>query len=923
MSGIDPFAFKHRGEQRKEPISSVQGDELFTSTVRFLDLHRILSARGTDVGQVEAVLPGGGESNPMDDEWINRAIAELLAEIREVEAKFEFPRDKQDQTDDWLLGVFAAAVGDEDVKILTGMWAGTAETVVTEPIDAEPGTVAKAINDLKLPGVDVESEGRANGSKVETFTVRGVVTVKALEEIAPDSTVYKVLKAVADIGKNRMKRIFSGSDLGSDEGEDDRQKVLQLFVSDRATPEKRRKALADVSDALLPSLKLVARERVVRKFIETRFDAGREFLDGLLGEPGLLSSGTKEGPLWRSLVPEPASLSEEIQIEGEKFEGYLVVPSTEPYRFDLIGGKSVKLEIDGDEFDSISADGKVLEAGRLHRIDIRPKGSQVRVHVVGHSFAYRPLNECIVYSTERVDRAASEWARLRRFVQFAELFDLGIEEVKLMGGKPDLGKALSGGLDTAARFRSFMEVHSYVSLKDATGIQDGALLRGLEKQGEGKADPWAERIASLFDQEPQVFKKAAESIGLSAKQLGSVDALEAVWAVVELQRRTGIPAVSENGEVNPKELTLKELAEIAKANIDVGFETTAKLRDHVRASGDLETWRTVAGAIFENVRTRKRDALLSYVRHRHGFDTVERLYEEFLLDPAVEPVVQTSRLKEAISAVQLFVQRCFLKLEKGVSPFALNREHWEWMKNYRVWEANRKIFLYPENWLEPEFRQGKTHLFQEFEGALLQEDITEDLVERQLYNYLRGLDDISHLEIVSMFCERDLQDPAGAVLHVIGRTAGMPTKFFYRTYSRQVWSPWVPVDASIEGDHVVASVWRGRFYILWVTFIEKTSPSQSLQDVKKINDLGGKGVEVLRPSVVVEAQLHWSQYFNGEWSETRASAISNPMVLRIRGEFQPQNISIHVSQGLPKHPKEAELERKEKALRENEDRRRS
>lgn len=29
---------------------------------------------------------------------------------------------------------------------------------------------------------------------------------------------------------------------------------------------------------------------------------------------------------------------------------------------------------------------------------------------------------------------------------------------------------------------------------------------------------------------------------------------------------------------------------------------------------------------------------------------------------------------------------------------------WEWRKNYRVWEANRKVFVYPENWIEPELR---------------------------------------------------------------------------------------------------------------------------------------------------------------------------------------------------------------------------
>jgi SpoVK/Ycf46/Vps4 family AAA+-type ATPase len=29
---------------------------------------------------------------------------------------------------------------------------------------------------------------------------------------------------------------------------------------------------------------------------------------------------------------------------------------------------------------------------------------------------------------------------------------------------------------------------------------------------------------------------------------------------------------------------------------------------------------------------------------------------------------------------------------------------WEWRKRYRIWEASRKVFVYPENWLEPELR---------------------------------------------------------------------------------------------------------------------------------------------------------------------------------------------------------------------------
>lgn len=29
---------------------------------------------------------------------------------------------------------------------------------------------------------------------------------------------------------------------------------------------------------------------------------------------------------------------------------------------------------------------------------------------------------------------------------------------------------------------------------------------------------------------------------------------------------------------------------------------------------------------------------------------------------------------------------------------------WTWRSNYRVWDAKRKVFLYPENWIEPELR---------------------------------------------------------------------------------------------------------------------------------------------------------------------------------------------------------------------------
>ena len=69
---------------------------------------------------------------------------------------------------------------------------------------------------------------------------------------------------------------------------------------------------------------------------------------------------------------------------------------------------------------------------------------------------------------------------------------------------------------------------------------------------------------------------------------------------------------------------------------------------------------------------------------------------------------------------------------KGVATGTEGSVQWEWTKRYRIWEANRKIFLYPENWLEPEFRNDKTHLLPELECALLRADVSSDLIEEVL-----------------------------------------------------------------------------------------------------------------------------------------------------------------------------------------------
>ncbi len=42
------------------------------------------------------------------------------------------------------------------------------------------------------------------------------------------------------------------------------------------------------------------------------------------------------------------------------------------------------------------------------------------------------------------------------------------------------------------------------------------------------------------------------------------------------------------------------------------------------------------------------------------------------------------------------------RVKEEQPPLSKKSTQWEWDERYRVWDANRKIFVYPENWIEPD-----------------------------------------------------------------------------------------------------------------------------------------------------------------------------------------------------------------------------
>src|SRR5262249_9911702 len=106
--------------------------------------------------------------------------------------------------------------------------------------------------------------------------------------------------------------------------------------------------------------------------------------------------------------------------------------------------------------------------------------------------------------------------------------------------------------------------------------------------------------------------------------------------------------------------------------------------------------------------------------------------------------------------------------------------------------------------------------------------------------------------------------------------------------------------ANIEGDHVVAVVWRGRLHLFWVTFMDKpqqgasngTNPtgdnSQNITDMS-FSELH-KAVQSSAPPREVDVQLNWAEYFQGQWTTPESSGFGNPVHVSV-----PNNFDIHTN----------------------------
>lgn len=352
----------------------------------------------------------------------------------------------------------------------------------------------------------------------------------------------------------------------------------------------------------------------------------------------------------------------------------------------------------------------------------------------------------------------------------------------------------------------------------------------------------------------------------------------------------------------------------------VDLEGSNKILLAAKSKHEYQAWLSIAKPIRDAIRRKQRDALVAYLLANPNAAADEywrnknELFEHFLIDTEMEPCMLTSRIKQAVASIQIYINRVLLGVEYANNKYNVSgskltmtgdlpTEWSKWRKWYRIWEANRKIFLYPENWIEPELRDDKTSFFDALETELQQDDLTNALAEDALANYLEKMDEVARLEPVGC-CEDD-----DGNVHIIARTYGHPNKYFYRRLEGDVWTAWESVEMDIKSDHVTPVFWNRRLYLFWLSFREtqekfylgqgapyywdKVNGKPSNDGFKKASGFGssdwfhnndfkgnavtGRDSEVYQP--VLHITANWTEYKDKKWQKPKTA--KEELILKI------------------------------------------
>jgi hypothetical protein len=407
--------------------------------------------------------------------------------------------------------------------------------------------------------------------------------------------------------------------------------------------------------------------------------------------------------------------------------------------------------------------------------------------------------------------AAAVLVRLHKAALVCGGLNLGPPELGWLRNPPAAGASGLTALDfdalpVAAAASDASLVLGYEQLAAVVGIR-GLAGRGGELLSRYAAADFGDVamprgiLAVGFGLDPQDVAKAAQHLGIttSAHHRNPVALARLVDVLTELKR---LGATFDQADI------------LVSPAPDETASATA--RELLRAKFGDSSWHDVVKPIADSLRELQRDALVDFLVARDQLQGANDLLERYLIDVEIGSCRGTTRILQATAAVQLFVQRVLLNLEPALRFSDDKGKLWEWMHSYRIWEANRKVFLFPENWLLPELRDDKTAIFRRLEGALTEHEPSLETAREALLAYLEDLGELAQVCVIAMFQDEN-------ALHAVGRTPNQPYHYFWRSCldfgtEQMSWTGWEALEVDDANDYIMPFVFEGDFHVVWPRF---------------------------------------------------------------------------------------------------------
>ncbi len=580
----------------------------------------------------------------------------------------------------------------------------------------------------------------------------------------------------------------------------------------------------------------------------------------------------------------------------------------------VINGRAVTMTQSGTTWANQSAIS--LQANALTPVQITAKGLTTTFSASWESLGtgWQPIPAANLYSDVLVGYMRTTFLRFLKATALAGDLSVTAPETAYLATMPSLtvgGQAWLGALPVAApappgNFAAVTSVLdallAFANLKSAypaPNSQTPGLLQALEDIAASPATGTAELMtltgwdgASLQSLLPRLFN-GATSLASVTDLLGGLLRLQAAFTIVSATHLSAATLI-EAATNDPTPPT------------NPGSTVVADFQSALRSRYAEPDWLTVVHPINDAIREMQRDALVGYVLVQSGpnilatlgitttpnrVPTPDDLYNYFLLDVEMEPCMQTSRVRLALSAVQLFIERCLRNLEPEVNPADIDATQWDWRKRYRVWQANREVFLWPENWLDESLRDDQSPFFQTTMKQLLQSDITDDDAVSAYLGYLSNLELVAKLDPCGLWYQPPPLGSADDLAHVIARTGGAHRKYYYRCLQGGAWTAWEEVNLPIEDNPVVPYVWNDRLLVFWLQVHHQPGsmsanssnlPQDSTQIATATLTTVSNAMAASSPGLAndqVAVVLNFSEYYNGQWQPVKTSDVSNPLVL--------------------------------------------